>query len=298
MTTHATRITISSNCQTPGLLAALRGLLPMLDFCPLPVGTIRRFRDPAQVLRELRHTSIWIYTSAHRVIDLATVRSALPDVRVLEIPRIRFWAFHPDVCYARNGEAGELTRPHYNSSIAVWAYNHGLSAAQAARLFADDVYAELGFCNRWDDDVDALQREFEAGALDFRPFYLSVKRQGVFMHTPNHPKPFVIARLAQIVAARLTGDPSMLERGVSIGDDLLDQMWPVYPGVASSLAIEHGPLDWKVDGRWQIGLDAYLEAAFEGYARQRIRRGDLRVVPGPDMAHYERVLAPRAGRRR
>jgi hypothetical protein len=297
MSPRATRITVSSNCQTGGLAAGLRDLLPRAEIEPLPVSTIRAYKTPERVLRDLENADVWVYTSAHEVIDLETLRRARPGLRIVRIPRIRFYAFHPDVCYARHGSTGELTQPHYNSSIAGWAYNHALSVADARRLFAADVYAELGFFDRWRHDVAALGQEFAESDLDFRPFYLAVKRQGVFMHTPNHPKPGAIVALARLVAVAVTGDVSLLGRPLSIGDDLLGYAWPVYPEIARSLVLEPGSLDWKMDGRWLLGLDAFLDAAFERYARQGIRPGDLRFVPGPDEAHYDRVLGPRIGRR-
>src|SRR5690606_23883092 len=124
-----------------------------------------------------------------------------PHPKVLQVPAIGFSAFHPDLCYVRNDRTNALTSQHYNSAIAAWAYLRGVDGAEARRLFNRRSYRELGYFDQWQPSRDFLERSFKYSRLQdiFSDFFLHVQRQGMFMHSINHPKISALEQLGKLL---------------------------------------------------------------------------------------------------
>jgi hypothetical protein len=110
------------------------------------------------------------------------------------MPIIAFHAFHPDLCYARNPESGNLTNYHYKSASAAWAYDHGKETGATARLFNREIYGRLGYFDHWDREIQTLRAAFSDCGLDFSRYIFAVKRTGLFMHSINYPMRHAIGR--------------------------------------------------------------------------------------------------------
>lgn len=245
-------------------------------------------------ISKLEHADIWI---SLRELEWAKNFGfkERPGFQFLRVPSINFTAFHPDLCYARNVLDGTFTKCHYNSAIAVWAYNHGMEVADTVRLFNRETYARLGYFQLWDFNLQALRAEFNACGLDFTRFFLAVKRNGLFMHSINHPMAHAIDQLAKSLAVKMGAPDSLFDWDLKLSDSLIfDAVWPLYPEIADYYSLPGGSYDWKLGGTWLRGLDAYLEHAFREYEAQQIPRNGLEILNRDDAFHTQ-VLGPLAG---
>ena len=216
---------------------------------------------------------------------------------MIKIPRIRFSAFHPDLVYAQQSSTKKLVAPHYNSAIAIWAYRHRIGVADAKRLFNIEAFAGLGYLNSWEPSVAVLRAMFQDTDIDFSEFFLGIRREGLFMHSLNHPRILTLIWLAKLVAQRMGADPDVVERCIDINDGLNDIIWPIYPGVGNDFELP-SRYDWKVGpGEWISGLGAFLESAFSNYARPGIGPDDITAVQN-DESLFDRVLGEQLERKR
>ena len=283
------RIIVSANCQTGGVAAALAAILPSDQIIPFPLPVVGDTEGSGKLRDTLRMADIWVSSGRYEFAEAAELEHLRAKGGIIKIPEVWFAAFHPDIVYARQTSIGELTIPHYNSGIAVWAYRHAIDAEDAAKLFSDRSYRELGYFECWNASVAELERRFKPTDVDFSQFFLAVKRDGLFMHSLNHPMPPVLCRLAGQIAIHLGADASVLERRVQINDGLLATIWPVYPAIGERLAVI-GSYDWKVDGVYYSGVRAYLDFAYASYESKNIRPHDLTAL-GIDPVLYDRVLS-------
>lgn len=212
-------------------------------------------------------------------------------------PGIVFRGFHPDAIRA-NGSSGTV-RPlgGHQSAIAVWAWRRGLSPAEAAPLFREDVFRDLGYFSMFDLSVQNLEHAFRAAELDFRQFWRAVKRSGVFMHLPNHPRAVAINELARQVAGKLGTPPAALEEPIDryVPDGLASgPVWPIYPAIARRLGVA-GSYRFKLRDATFGGLPEYLDALWDALAAHDPAEVDL---GGRDEARLDAVLgaAATAGR--
>lgn len=287
------RILVSSNCQTGGVAAALAAILTGDQIIPFPLPVAGDAVGLDKLGGALQIADIWVSSGRYEFAEAAQLEHFRAKGRVIKIPEIWFAAFHPDIVYARNASTGELTRPHYNSAIALWAYRHAIDADDVAKLFSDRSYRELGYFERWNASVAQLEERFKPTDVDFSQFFLAVKRVGLFMHSLNHPMPPILCRLASQIAVQLGADASVLERPLPINDGLLATIWPVYPAIGERLAVI-GSYEWKMDGVYYSGVRAYLDFAYASYESQNIRPVDLTAV-NIDSALYDRVLGAQLG---
>lgn len=126
-------------------------------------------------------------------------------------------------------------------------------------------------------------------------FLLRIKRNGVFMHSTNHPRADTLVLLAKFVAMHLGEDGSVLDREILIDDGLSLDIWPVYPEIADHLGVAGSGYRWRIGGHTRItGLADYLSYAYDSYAAQGMAPEDI-VVFHYDDSKLDAVLAPQAG---
>ncbi len=283
------RIVVSSNCQTGGIAAALQAFFPDDQVVPVPMPAIDE--HGSHLAEQLRDADAWVSIGRFSLVE----RYQLTSIHLVRIPKLIFTAFHPDLVYARRPSTGTLVTPHYNSAIVVWAYRNNVAARDAAALFNETTFHELGYLDRWNDSTRALEVLFRESDLDFRSFYLAMRRQGVFMHTPNHPKAIALASVATLVAQKLGADADVLNQTIDINDALNHVIWPIYPGIGESLALPSS-YAWKLEGGKVIrGPLAYVESSYHTYRTLGIAPDDLEAVavktaPPIDDILFNRVL--------
>lgn len=277
-------IVVSSNCQTGGIAAALRAIFPTHAITPFPTPSSDD-ASASQALRQaLEHATVWITGGRFELAD------QLP-VKIVKVPNIYFDAFHPDLCYAQLKSTGEITRVHYNSRIAVWAYNNRIDIADAAKLYRRSTYRALGYFDYWASSVEALKTAFlecELVTSDFDRFIQRVKRGGVFMYSVNHPRPQPISELSKLLAGKLGVGGPWVDREIVIPDTLTEQVWPLYPEVGDELGLV-GNYCWRLNNNEQDGVEKYLNFAYAQYAAQGIQPFDL--LANHRIPNWEGILA-------
>ena len=294
---------VSSNCQTAGIAAALREIFPNDEIVAMPLPAAEEQAEQA-LAAKLYCADVWVsagkwhFAGGHaQFLKKYAVLQKNPALRLICIPALGFNAFHPDLCYARRRSDDSFTSYHYNSAIAVWCYQHGISVEAAARLFNESSFRGLGYFDAWGPAAAHLQALFKGGDLkdDADRFLLRIKRNGVFMHSTNHPRADTLVLLAKFVAMHLGEDGSVLDREILIDDGLSFDVWPVYPEIADHLGVAGSGYRWRIGGHTRItGLAAYLSYAYDSYAAQGIAPEDI-VVFHYDDSKLDAVLAPQAG---
>ena len=157
-------------------------------------------------------------------------------------PHIYFPAFHPDIVYVRSRTNGAFINSPvgpYNSSLALFGFLSGRSAAATLNLFNRETMEAFGF-DQFADSREALFCACEQIEFPISDAFMKWIRRGCFMHTINHPKLYVIEDLARIVLQKL----NIPVRNEPSGDYLIDNLqgivWPVYPDIGETLGIQGG----------------------------------------------------------
>ena len=287
----ARQIIVSSNCQTGGIAAALKVIFPDDRIMPIPRESFTGEEAESAFIEKLKQADVWVSAAGF---GLPEKYGFTPCAQVIRIPIIRFSGFHPDLIYVKHGVTGEWITPHYNSAIAVWAYQHGLGIESAERLFHEMTFSALGYLTHWDVAIGELKRRFHDSDLEFLEFILPMRREGLFMYSVNHPKALALVRLAKLVARKMGAGPEVLDLGIDINDGLNELIWPVYPGVGDTLAL-NASYHWKTEGgNWINGVRAFLEYAYGNYARLNLAPDEL-VAVGRNDRLFDRVLSAKAG---
>ena len=281
------QIVVTGNCQVAPLGSALAALIPGSEVRPVHLGV----STVTGLEQSIAQANLWVRMAVPGDDELPKPQ---PSTIVVKVPTLDFAAFHPDAVYALT-ESGGLFRglTDYHSAIALWAWKRGLEPQDLAILMNPDVMARLNYDNYWTPSVAALAGSFEQSSIPFEPFWRAAKRQGVFMHTVNHPKLSLVSLLATAVLEA----SGILERTSDHGtgdiadvlDDALDHLvWPVYPFVALSLGVP-GSWRWRVNDSVYDGLIPWAHATWNSY-------GDAKpsevVCPRIDDGVYDAVLSP------
>ncbi|MDP3858102.1 MAG: GSCFA domain-containing protein [Stagnimonas sp.] len=272
------RLALLGKCQAVGVGRCLQALTgwqpPRCDFV-----TAAELADPSVLLRRFQsvladHDQVLLQSNVARALAGVT---ELPAGRVLVFPTIVFPAFHPDLCQV-SGPQGPVRAPlSFSSSISFHAWKAGMSPAQAVSLFNREVYTQLGFFSAWEPAVAALLEPSQPSDLDLTGLPEQWRRQGAFMHSPNHPKLRVLANLARRLLQRL-GLPALdIDPAEALWDPLADhQTYPVYPEIAAQLGLSGGSHLFKAAGlgaesaagvRW-LDLEEFVQRSFAAFAAQ------------------------------
>jgi hypothetical protein len=188
-------------------------------------------------------------------------------------PRLSFNALHPDVVVLAAPHGPVLPPLGYHSSLVLYGWHRGLSAADTARLFCEPVFERVGFFDCW-DAARTVQLD-EARRVDFALEALLARweRRGRFMHTPNHPALFVMADIARELMQRAGLRAAVDAPEHFVNDPMLDKaVWPIYPEIASRLGLE-GTYAFKpaqppgsTGYALLLGLDEFIDRSFAAYA--------------------------------
>lgn len=256
---------------TGGLTSALSLLHPDSQFVPIPYVGV-----DLDVLRDqLRIADMWLISGPKELEIEALANELNPNIRVVQFPELYFNAFHPDQVYAwmTDGSLVESATGPYHSAVALWAWQHGLNAAQTTQLFTAEIFESLGYHNRWQLSVDRLKHDFlPFPHLDYRDFIIPLQRSGCFMHTVNHPKVPAIAQMARVLARQI--DPEVNSNDIAIDNMMVDGLfmasfsWSMYPSVANALGLQ-GEFMWKREDHSVIRLIEFVEESFQKYEVQK-----------------------------
>lgn len=287
----ARNLILAGNCQIGGITATLKAIFPNDNFRVTKVVSLDQEQE-AKVVDEIKQADACIITASAAERGFLDKYASTEGINLLKVPAITFPAFHPDICYVKNAATNTFTRRHYESAIGVWSFKKGLDIVDAQKLYTKEIFRDLGYFNRWSPSVEALKKSFENCGFDFNDFYLNVKREGVFMHTMNHPKAFTVVRLAKLLAVQLGAPKSILNKDITINDGLAVTVWPIYPEIGNHYAV-HSSYDWLIGGKSLSSLAEYLEFQYNDLAEQKIVPEEL--TPVYDQKLYDRVLGAKIG---
>ena len=266
-------LAILSNCQTAGLANAVRSLAPDLRVTEIHVSQAATTGQRAAVTRSLRQADmVWCMPLAERYGTLAESKIAKTLDNVLILPVMLFFGFHPDLTYLpEQARAVHSPLDEYHSTIVIASYLSGLDVHETTRMFNSLVYAKLGYTQAYERDLTAVVQTFANYRLDVGHCISRWRDRGCFMHSPNHPKSYVLDDLARLMlhASGLATAPD----GDSDSQDTLEchAQFPVYPELARRVGVP-GSLLFKQAARQgetpqTISLRHFVEGSFAGYAR-------------------------------
>ena len=273
------KISIFTNCQGSNLgrcIQALTGTRPP-SFAFVPVEHIREPERGLDVVRAALAENDVVLMQPLYADAISPLLPALSQ-KLLLFPSISFPAFQPDQCYVRiKGTFSEVSGPlgPYHSSIVYYAWRAGMSAQQTADLFCDAVYQELRFYDYWDSATQALLEEGARCGMPLEGLLKQWRTRGCFMHSPNHPKLFVVADIARQVMQKLNIAALPIDPLEVVWDNLADtSIWPVYPEIARRIGIE-GSYVFKGNNPGlpskapivSYDLEAFIARSFEAYAQ-------------------------------
>lgn len=273
------KISIFTNCQGSNLgrcIQALTGTRPP-SFAFVPVENIR---EPERGLDVVRAALADNDVVLMQPLYADAISPLLPELahKLLLFPSISFPAFQPDQCYVRiKGTFSEVSGPlgPYHSSIAYYAWRAGMNHQQTADLFCDAVYQQLRFYDYWDSATQALLEEGARCGMPLEGLLKQWRTRGCFMHSPNHPKLFVVADIARQVMQKLDIAALPIDPLEVVWDNLADtSIWPVYPEIARRIGIE-GSYVFKGNNPGlpskapivSYDLEAFIARSFEAYAQ-------------------------------
>jgi GSCFA family protein/polysaccharide biosynthesis acetyltransferase WcbI-like protein len=188
-------------------------------------------------------------------------------------PRIAFNAFHPDIVRVDHAEAyAQAPMGPLQSSLVLYAWRRGMSAAEAAGLFIDPVFERAGFFDCWEPARHVLLEEGRSIDFPLEALFGGWERGGAFMRTPNHPVLRVMADVARVLMERAGLAPAVDRPEDHLDDPLRDYGgWPVYPELGRRLGVP-GSYAFRLPrqpGRSMpvlIELDEFIQRSFAVYA--------------------------------
>lgn len=270
------RILVVSNCQTYGLA----NCLTLCSENVIAEGChMERFQQKASTWQEKIHEYDYF------IIDPEMQRLNIVDfssmTNVIWLPSFIFGAFHQDLTYA-NHEGIYIKTPidDYHSRLVLTGYKHGLSARQTERLFNITTYEKLGYLNAYEKCKSDLFLVYDKCGIDIRASFLSWMRDGVFMHSINHPNIRVVYDLAVLLIRRL--GLNTRQHSFYPHDNLLNgPIFPVYPEIASHFGLSGGSYFYKGDTDYRtLSLSEFIDASYEIYKKIDINKTIFSAIDG------------------
>ena len=215
-----------------------------------------------------------------------SVRTAIIDIDIVEVPSLVFSGFHPDVCYiTQNGKmVKNAFSKDWNSRILFWGFQNGLKVNDALQLFNTEVFEALGYFNAAGISKDQLRKNFASCNLDFEDWMQKIQREGNFMLGPNHPKLSAFSALADQMGAKIGRSPKI--PWSLIGTYALDPLassfvWPIHLPIADYLGIENS--DRVRSGESYVNFEEFAANCFEYWSNIEI--DDNKVLVGGSNYH-------------
>ncbi len=287
-------ISVVGNCQSRGIADYLAVMYPAASVRPAYSQEVRLGTVDLDHLIGISDIVVAQTTMLKQTKEVIEKIGCSPQLIVL--PTIYHTGFHPDFIYvsARDGNLASPIGPGH-SAIGFAAWKAGMTASEAAQLFNDATIRGLGY----DKYLAQAKQEFMASAnklgFDFEEEYRGWEKSGVFLHTPNHPKPIVLAGMARAAASRMDEAPTSLYPEYFVADKLWSNLvWPIYPELAQNFGYPGEYLFKPQNKTHKFGqsmklftLHEFLEASFAIY--DKYDRSELSSVRLSD-SRYEKFI--------
>jgi hypothetical protein len=257
------QVVVTGNCQAGMVGSALAALMPGAEVSSVFAWDLLTPEGLQKSSELVENSDLWVRMPLVENEHLGRGASA----RVLDIPALTFPAFHPDLVYATTTDGGIFRGINdYHSAIALWAWRRGVEASDVRRLYTPEVMSRLTYDQYWGPSVANLKADFGRSSLDFSAFWLRTKREGVFMHSINHPNASTVSILAKDAMIALGSDESVWSDPVAeyIDDTLSHIVWPVYPFIGGALGVQ-GSYRWRNGSSLYDGIDEWAETTWAIY---------------------------------
>jgi len=270
------RIGVVGSCQAPGIGIGLQQLLQ--DDRILAIEAIAARREDAlqQAAAALRDCDI---VFSHHLADgfgmLSTDILRRTHRNVHLVPNVAFTGFHPDCVYLDDGkQVFHSPMNDYHSAIAAACFAIGVDVQTTVAQFHEQVFRRLGYFEEFSKARAYLGKVMAEARLNIAGEWPQWMVRAPFMHSINHPKGFVLASIAKLVAAKAELMPYTQSFVEPVHDTLsINPVWPVYPELAAALNMpgsylfkRSGAPDSATGQGVFIGLVSFVERSFTAYA--------------------------------
>ncbi len=265
------KFAVIGNCQARPLSDYLAAMLPNATFLP---GFSREINTGAISLDKLIAADTLIVQTVMEKRVQAALQQAKIEREVVLCPTVYFTGFHPDCVFVR-GPNGPISTPLHNSNsaIAFAAWKAQLPVQEAVMLFNEGAYRTLGYFDYLQLAMAELASDAEECGLDLAGEQAGWMRSAPFMHTPNHPKPIILAGLARALVKKLGEQPVLRYPEGLIPDQLTTHMiWPVYPELARAFGCDGEYIFKPPSGKRAYGdklaafsLEGFVSASYANY---------------------------------
>ncbi len=241
------RVLVVSGCQAEPIakqLQALSGALAESRF--LSNDTLHALTTTMEPLPAEWMSFDLVLTQKRALLDRVRQEWPLESAKWQMLPLVVFDGFHPDQSYLyRRANGREIVGPMgvYHSTIAVAGFFAGLPVDDVVEMFRDEVFAALGYTDRFNEACIRLTEQSRDTAVPLDMLIPRWNEQGRWMRTLNHPFPHV---LSDVVKTFLQKNGVSFEYGADqcVRDDLSDLGdWPT-----TTLGRHHPAYRFRVPG--------------------------------------------------
>lgn len=221
--------------------------------------------------------------------ETVTGLSLKTDTHICTIPTFLFRGFHPDVIQLFGGPPSPLGKEGviYSRLLAV-AFLRGLNEKQAAALFTENIFKEIGYLDAFQLEKSRLLQAFKAENLDMSDDFnrWTQNVDDAFVFVPNHGRKHIYAdiiwKLTQTFNDRFPSPDinhqDLLEKCTCIFPKPVT--WPIYPALANALNLQ-GSLIWKTsltDGHQHLSLEDFIKRSYTHMAQ--FEKLTTKQIPG------------------
>ncbi len=277
--TPAARLSLLGNCQAHVLAACLRQLNPDLQVTSVSWADLVSKESLARAAGALSQADAVVVqpVAAPRLEPLNPRALAARGLRILRYPPVLFTGFHPDAVHAPRRAGLRSIIGAWHSALILAAFELGLPPHRTAELFNAYVYGVLGYFDEYASSARFLTEKARQTGWDISTEIETWRREGCFVHTPNHPRIDIMMSLARRVCAGLELD---FDAEATPPPDPFDLAWPLYPEIGKRLGLRGEMLfTTTLDGGRSFDLDEAIAWFYDAYCRApagslRHRRAD------------------------
>lgn len=284
------KILLVGNCHTKEIGKCLDLLAP--DACITAIVTRPTSPiDAEAVASEVRQADL-VLLQKYLDKDLQnTIELEIQDREKLRFfPRLVFSAFHPDfITGFVKSKRLYSGADHRNSIIILNSWIEGLSVEQTLSLFNSDSFKQFGYFDHWTFAKDFLLEQGQLADLPLDRLFEKWKRRGVFFHTPQHPKIFVLADIARALAVREDLETIDISPEELIADRYDVFAWPIYPEVASLMNVKGSGYHWR-SSQHVLNVNQMVTQSFKAYERDKHSKDDCRDFLGSEYRSSAELL--------
>ena len=273
------------NCVHLGLQNCLGLLHSDLQVDATDFGTFEKNFDSYR--GKLNHYDL-IITAPHFVqnpcVDFNTVG------KLVTLPLTAFEAYHPDLCYIFvDGQVLRGPMFDYHSKIITAAYRRGIPEHQVKALFNAHNFERFGYFGIWDASKKQYLDSYAASGVDLSDCFAGWSREGVFMHSVNHPAIRVVNDIARKLLA--IGGLEATRSELLPHDNLMNApVFPVYDEIAEALSVR-GSYLFKPHQQYRfMDLDEFIAGSYQVLSQHAPEKVQVFPMYQHAMEHIEASL--------